>query len=197
MNVKPGDLFFGLMEFLAFIVPGFILCVTLPPYLFCQIPGFLDITNEKATTFAWVTFIMVSYILGHFLHHVCALTLNPLYEVTYMKLKLRKHQTFIESAENEIKSKLPFHSDYLKIAEAYLRVNNPALISDLEKHEANSKLFRSLCMLSLYLCFYPHIHWTLRAILIIVSFLSFTKFANQRWRHRFLVYEYFTIATRK
>ncbi len=193
MNLKPGDLFFGLMEFLAYIVPGFILCITLPVYFKLSFPIDIDIRIKEATLFSWFAFIMISYIMGHFIHHLCAITLNPIYKFTYLKYKLKNHEPFIKLAEQSIRDKLPIHNDYLKISEAYLRLNYPSLVPELEKYEANSKLFRSLTLLGLYLCFLPDLNGPAITLLLIISILSFTKFANQRWIHRFTVYEYFVL----
>lgn len=192
MNLKPGDLFFGLMEFLAFIVPGFILSFTLTTIFDYHCLKSIDITAEKATTFSWFAFIIISYILGHFIHHICAMVLNPIYEKTYLKIKLKKHQAFITKCEEIINEKLPVKTDSLKAAEAYLRINNPNVLPELERHQANSKLFRSICLLSVYLCFI--LGFTAVLFLIVISILSFTKFANERWNHRFLVYQLFLIS---
>ena len=201
MNLKPTDLFFGLIEFLAFIIPGFILCATLPYYLdyylYWGIPHWLDITDENASAFVWIAFVMVSYIAGHFLHGICAFLFNPLYERTQKKYKLRKYKGFIDQAIQTVEDKLPLHSNHLKAAEAYLRVHQPSVIADVEKHEANSKLFRSLTFLSLYLCCYPRIEWITGLPLIAIAALSFMRFANQRWTYHFLVYEYFCIVSKK
>jgi len=192
MNLKPGDLFFGLMEFLAFIVPGFILSFTLSAIVDYPCLKLTNITAEKTTTFSWFAFIVISYILGHFIHHICAMILNPIYEITYLKMKLKKHKSFITECEEIIDKRLPIKTDSLKAAEAYLRINNPNVLPDLERHEANSKLFRSLCLLSVYLCFI--LSWTAVLFLIVISVLSFTKFASERWNHRFLVYQFFLIS---
>jgi hypothetical protein len=194
--IKPGELFFGLMEFLAFIVPGFILCMTLPIVIHLPFLASLDIANPKASSFTWFSFIMISYILGHFLHHICAMILNPIYETTYLKLKSKKHKSFVLACEKTIVDKLPLRTDSLKAAEAYLRVNNSNVLPELERHEANSKLFRSLCLLCIYLCFIVDFNWTIVISLIIAAAFSFSKFANQRWAHRFLVYQYFLITVK-
>ncbi|WP_291147912.1 hypothetical protein [Flavobacterium sp. UBA7680] len=193
MSFKPGDLFFGLMEFLAFIVPGFILCITLPFILHYPVKEYVEIKNDTVITFFWVSLVLVSYITGHFLHHICALVLNPVYKNTYLKWKIGKHIEFVTKVETQIDQKIPILSDHLKKAEAYVKMNSPVIIPELEKHEANSKLFRSLCLLSLYLCLLPCLNWYGRAVLIIISFLSFSKFANERWNHRYLVYQYFNL----
>jgi hypothetical protein len=194
MTVKPGDFFFGLLEFLAFIVPGMILFATIPEIVTNQLPDFLKIIgNENVTPFGWVSFILLSYVYGHFIHHFSALLLNPVYKRTYFIKKKKKHNLFIENVENSIKKELPDYTDMLRIADAYVRTKQPSITSELEKYEANSKLFRSLCLLSLYVCFYPNLSISVRIVLIIISVLSFSKFANQRWTRRLVVYEYFSI----
>lgn len=181
------------MEFLAFIVPGFILCITLPFILGYCLPEPFDIMKKEPITFAWVSFLLISYIMGHFLHHICALLLNPLYNKTYFIWKKNKYKDFITKSEKLIGDKIKVHNGYLKTAEAYLKVNHTSLIPELEKHLANSKLFRSLCLLSLYLCFLPNIDCWTRFFLILFSCLSFSKFAHERWSHRISVYRYFNL----
>ncbi|MBZ4037454.1 hypothetical protein K6T82_22020 [Flavobacterium sp. 17A] len=194
MNFKPGDLFFGLMEFLAYIVPGFIFCVTLPLFFNCRIDDFCDLKNNQTSTFGWVSLTLVSYIVGHFIHHLSAIILNPLYTVTYLKWRRKKHEYFITEMEKQINEKISISSGGpLEKAEAYIKVNNPTLIPELEKYQANSKLFRSLSLLCIYLCFIPNINWWARMLLIPISYLSYHKFANQRWNHRALIYQYFNL----
>ncbi|BFM41486.1 hypothetical protein CFS9_01270 [Flavobacterium sp. CFS9] len=193
MIVKPGDFFFGLMEFLAYIVPGFVLSITLPIYLNIGIPCYLDVKRDDPTIFSWIAFILISYIAGHFIHHLCAMLLNPLYEISYAKIKQKEYHEFLNLAENAIKERFSFHSDYLKIAEGFLRLNHSGLVAEIEVYEANSKLFRSLTVLGIYLCFFPKMPIAVVVILVIASFFSFLKFANQRWTYRFVVYEYFLL----
>lgn len=194
MTFKPGDFFFGLFELLAYIVPGMILFATLPEVLRWNAPQYLNIlNNSQVTTVGWVVFILVSYIFGHFIHHISALLLNPIYTATYYKKKKNKHNAFIMSTEHLIKKAMPNRLDLFSSAEAYISCKQPSLISELEKHSANSKLFRALSILCIYLCFYPQINWAGIVILIVLSFLSYSKFAHQRWCQRLLAYEYFSV----
>lgn len=197
MTVKPNDLFFGLKEFLAYIVPGFIFCATLINYVQSFIPEYLDITLKEPKGFAWISFMMISYLIGHFLHHICAMTLNPLYEATYLKIKRKKHRDIISATEVYLKTNWPEHTNYIKVAEAYLRLNRSELFVDLEKHEANSKLFRSLVLLSVYLCFHSFNEQIIILLLITVAILSFMKFANERWNYQLKIYQYIHILSER
>lgn len=88
MTVKPGDFLFGLMELLAFIVPGMILFASLPEVLCWNAPNYFEVVNNTAITpFGWIVFLIISYIYGHFIHHISAIILNPFYELTYYRIK--------------------------------------------------------------------------------------------------------------
>jgi chromate transport protein ChrA len=192
MNYKPGDFLFGIVEFLAFIVPGMIFCLTLPDIL-TKLPDFLNYKGKEMSSLAWITLILLSYIAGHFLHHLSALIFNPIYKWGYYRRKRKKHLEFLEATEVSIKKIIPQHKDLFRIVDAYIRCNRQNVLSEIDKAEANSKLFRALSLLSLYLCFYfYHNVWMIFA-LIVLSGLSFNKFAHQRWTHRLLCYEYFCI----
>gem|GEM_PF-6399945 len=194
MNVKPGDLFFGLVDFLAYIVPGSVFCLTFPAYFEFRKQAPIDVTCVSPTVFSWFVFILASYVAGHFIHHICAMVLNPLYSWTYERQKRKKYHDFIDVAERTIWEKIPLHANLLKIAEADLRLRHPALLPELERYLANAKFFRSLCVLCLYLCFYPGLEGSMIITLIILSAFAFAKYASQRWTYRFRTYEYFVLS---
>ncbi len=84
MTLKPGDFLFGLIEFLAFIVPGMILFASLPEVLSWDAPCYFKIINNPAINpLGWVAFLVVSYFYGHLIHHISAIPLNPFYKHTY------------------------------------------------------------------------------------------------------------------
>ena len=192
MTFKPSDFFFGLIEFLAYIAPGSIFCYVLYTILFDSTPDSLGLTKASTPSIIWFLFILISYILGHIIHHISALILNPLYSI-YLKSQLKKHQAFISQAENSIKNHLSIHDNYLELVESFLKMNYPLLISDLDKYEANSKLFRSICIICLFACFYPSNSMIIILFLIFISILSFLKFLDQKWNYRFKAYEYFLL----
>ncbi len=204
MSFKPNDFFFNIVDFLAFLVPGMILLMTIPKILcgtFSLCPTYLEHfqlnENLKFPSENLLIFFLLSFIFGHFIHHIGAMIFNPLYSKIYFIRKVRKHKNFIYETEKYIKVIIPEHTDMVRVADAYIRKNQQSLIPELDKHEANSKLFRGLSILCLYLCLYPEItHWHI-LILIILSILSFTRFANQRWRKQLLTYELFSILIHK
>lgn len=196
MSFKPADFLIGIVELLAFIVPGVIVFTTLPKIISWNIPEiFRIVDNPNVSILGWLNLIFVSYILGHFIHHISALILNPLYKKFYLSAKRKKHAAFVNKAEQAIGTMIPEHIDILRVAEAFVKTQQPTLIPELEKHEANAKLFRALTILLLYLCFYPDSSIWFKIALILMSILSFSKFSNQRWTQRLVVYEYFTILT--
>src|SRR5688500_17695405 len=160
MNFKPGDFLFGIVDFLAFIVPGMILLLTVPQMTSWEVPKTFDIANGgTVTALGWISFILIAYILGHFIHHISALILNEIYERTYFRLKRKKHLRFVDSVEKSVQQIIPLHLDLVRVAEAYIRCEQPSLIPELEKHQAIAMLFRALSLLCLYLCFHPTVGW--------------------------------------
>lgn len=198
MNLKPGDFLFGIVDFLAFLVPGVIFLVTLPEVVGIVFPEQVGGSAAESDTINVLLFIVLSYVFGHFIHHLGALTLNPVYKYTYFKGKIKKHADFIQHAEKSIERMLPQHSNPVRAADGYIRCYQPSLIPELDKHEANSKLFRALALLCLYLCFYTHtlVPWQV-PLLLMLSLLSYSRFANQRWKRQLLTYEFFTILNYK
>ncbi len=202
-TLKPGDFLFGIVDFLAYLVPGMIVYSILPDLIPLNIPKFLALpTDENISTVGWISFLILSYVLGHFVHHIGALIFNSIYKKTYFVLKSKKHSAFIKEVEARISSLEYFksHSDVTRAAMAYIRCKQPDLTGDLDKHEANSKLFRALTLLCIIFCFHPSIKAQGNTIylmnlllLILFSILSFSKFANQRWKFLLLTYEFFSI----
>lgn len=194
MNVKPGDLFFGLVDFLAYIVPGSVFCLTFPAYFGSEKLAMIDVTCASPTVFSWFVFILASYVAGHFVHHIGAMLLNPLYVRTYEAHKRKKYKDFIQATERLISEKVPLHDNLFKTAEAQLRFNHPTLVPELEKHLANAKFFRSLCVLCLYLCFYRTVTGIMIPFLVVLSCFAFLRYASQRWTYHFKMYEYLALS---
>ena len=195
MNFKPSDLLFGIVDFLAFIVPGMILIMTIPIMFSIHLPGFSTLAElNELSKGNLVVFILLSYIFGHFLHFIAAKLLEyP--SVLYVKAKKgkEKYANFIRESEICIKKMIPGYEETDRVADAFVRLKNPQLIPELEKYLANSKLFRSLCLLCIYLCFYPgNTLWEI-ITLIICSILSFLRFANQKWKRLLVTYEFFIL----
>ena len=195
MNFKPGDLLFGIVDLFAFLVPGSILLITLPlvSHIHLNYHCFLDdLSKYNISGINTALFILMSYIAGHFVHSVSALAFKKLCLVTYLKHRRNEYAYFIADAKQKLAIKFPVSSSPERMADAYIRQKQPSLIIDIEKHVATSKLFRSISLLCLYLCFYPKIGWGI-LFLLLFSVLAFYRFAQQKWREELLTYEFVII----
>jgi len=200
MGIKPNELFIGLVDFFAILVPGAILSFTFPKYIYANIapdiicqppPGSAGIWSAKE----WAIFFLVSYVIGHFIHFFGAVTLNPLYERTFYKRKIEKYGSFWATTEDLIKNLIPDHKSTIRVADAFIRTENPMLASELDRHEAASKLFRGLTLLLMALSIKSliEVRGLARIIYLLLAFLSFWRFSNQRWKRNLLTYELFSI----
>lgn len=193
--IKPGDFFLGIIDFLAFIVPGMVLYITMPFLPYYTIPEIIQIDLDADNSLIKIFIFMgLSYIFGHFIHHIGALIFNPLYNIIFYKFKARKYSKFIEETEKQINLFLPHHKSLDRVADAYIRNRRPEFIPELERHEAISKMFRGICLLCIYilLFFQGNISPAQNISLILLLILSFLRFSNQRWRHLLLSYEFFS-----
>jgi len=201
MNFKPGDFLFGIIDFFAFLIPGMVFILTIPGIgeknIFDSCKYLIVNSTQKYNLPIEInlfSFIMLSYIAGHFIHYFSAMAFSWINTKTYQKYKYHEYKSFIDDAKNIIETKIPLQSKHLRAADAYIRVNKPELIPQIEKHEGTSKLFRSLALLFIYLCFrYPELPMIVKVGFIVFAILSFNRFAQQKWRRELLTYEYFVM----
>jgi hypothetical protein len=170
MNFKPGDFFFTVFEFFAILIPGAILGF----YVLCQthIAFPLGFDQQLSTLKDGVIFIILSYIGGHFLHHLSAIFFNPIYKRTYYYFKSQKFNYLFQSVENDIRSYIPKYTEYLRMAEAFIKAENGTLF---------------IC----FAFFQNNIQSVL--LMIVLVFLSFWKFAKLRFQRELLINEFFYV----
>jgi hypothetical protein len=190
MNFKPGDFFFTVFEFFAILIPGAILGF----YVLCQthIAFPLGFDQQLSTLKDGVIFIILSYIGGHFLHHLSAIFFNPIYKRTYYYFKSQKFNYLFQSVENDIRSYIPKYTEYLRMAEAFIKAENGTLAFEIDRNEAISKLFRGLALLFICFAFFQN---NIQSVLlmIVLVFLSFWKFAKLRFQRELLINEFFYV----
>ena len=196
--MKPSDLLFGIVDFLAFLVPGMIFTSSILINL--EKPD--NVWLEAFPSAVTLGFILLSYIFGHYIHFASATLFNGIYNRQFLpaKVKSEKNAALIADAEEAIKRVVPSYTDAIRAATVYLKLHHPALVNDLDKYAANEKLFRSLALLSLYLSFYMPVFYHLNKIdstrlafiipsLVVMVYLSYRRFANQRWQRLLFTYE--------
>jgi len=77
---KPSDLFLGVIEFFAVLVPGALLTWTVWRYPWLKLPDFIGPFLPKETAARWTAFALVSWCAGQILFGVGSKCVDPIWE---------------------------------------------------------------------------------------------------------------------
>lgn len=201
MSFKPADFFLGVMEFFAILMPGALLTFLL---LSWRAPMVGDVLPRlPGTAGKWIAFLVVSYVLGHLLHHVGGVLDKAIYDELYVKRHKRKRgkEKLLTRAEELKEQALGDNNEMIENtfswAAAYVRTRSGAAANELDRGGADSKFFRSLSLVSLVAL----VLFALKSSLLAtgVAFLLFAfsllRFCVLRWKNTQLTYQYFIMLT--
>jgi hypothetical protein len=185
------------MDFFAILMPGAILAYVLMDY---QTSIFGTALPELKTEAAkWFAFIVASYVLGHVLHHIGA-SLDWFYDEFYVKRWKRRNgeERLLTITKQLMKSTLDEYAGITSAfswAGSYVRVRSDAANKELERGGADSKFFRSLCLVALISMIVFAAKDTPRGVIVsgFVALFSFWRFCSLRWKNSQLTYEYFIL----
>ena len=138
MNYKPSDLYIGVIDFFGILVPGAVL-LFLHGELLAKPLG-LPLNPEQAPTL--IAFFVGAYVFGHILLGL-GVPLNKLLRI----YQSEKEDIFYRAIKDRVdlteKTRMK-RSDVFYRAYAFVRLNSPAALSEIERQMADYKLFRSL-----------------------------------------------------
>jgi hypothetical protein len=196
VSFKPADFFLGVMEFFAILMPGVLLTFLL---LSWRTPLFGDLLPPlPGTAGKWIAFLVVSYVLGHLLHHVGGVLDTAIYDKLYVNMWKRKcgEERLLTRAKELKKQALGNDNQMVNTfswAAAYVRTHNGAAGNELERGGADSKFFRSLSLVSLVALAAFALEFSLLATVGALLLLAFSlwRFCILRWKNTQLTYQYF------
>jgi hypothetical protein len=162
---KPGDVFIGVIDFFAILVPGVAAQIFL---------AWADGSLSKLATdaYSWAVILVIAFVLGHMLHgagsflDVCFY--DPLFKPRNTQANSPRRsfrdRKYFRSNDELYKAALSLSKDPIggqfQWSRAWLNRHSPEASIELDRLEANSKLFRSLTVLALALlvCWqaFPH-----------------------------------------
>jgi hypothetical protein len=199
---KPSELFIGVFEFFAILLPGaalmFLLQNSIVPVFEALLPR---LHNELQ---GWIAFLFAAYIAGHFLHLFGFLLDQYLYDELYKPLKLKEGKTgeiLLARVRHIIVSRYGLSSEdvnHLSLfmwAGSVVRTLNSAASQELDRGGAESKFFRSWVYVFFLGVVLSLVHQSLTSavICLVLTFFSLWRFMDLRWKNSQLTYEYFLI----
>lgn len=197
--IKPADIFIGLRDLFAFVIPGIIFCVAV--LLFN--PHFEVWANRITKVgLGTISLIGVAYCFGHVFNAVGALVLDRLYDVIKPWLNrfpryqnLEKFGLATDPAKAQVLAQRGATAD---VAESftrisfwmdYLRLTSPVAAAEIERVESIEKFLRSLCVAAVFAAPLVAFPWHCQSspaalagamLAAGISFVLFVKFRVER-----------------
>jgi hypothetical protein len=168
---KVGDLYLGVVDLFAVILPGGLFSAVVWKIVSTGYKDFLEKLAGPQVIPNWLLFLVVSYIVGHFLFALGSWLIDPLYDRYYkhkfefeIKKELPSIRRRADRLFDELLSAKLYREDDNRLtwSESFLRVGSGAAKGELDRLEADSKFFRSLAVvaiLSLIAIFSPLTGW--------------------------------------
>ena len=181
---KPGDLFVGVLDFFAILLPGAVATAVLSPGIESLVPA-ERLMQEGEGAERWAVFLLFAYFLGHLIFLV-----GSYIDVFYNFLRERFNPYGNESAyqcASRIRDGLIDHRERKALntfqwARAVLIAKNPDAAADVHRLEADSKFFRSL----LVVCFVSFIAFSIQSrfseafIALVLMIPCFARYYERR-----------------
>lgn len=145
-DYKPNDLFVGIVDFFAVLLPGAVLTFALQLAKVSFLEALIANRSKEAK---WIIFVIASYLLGHFIFLIGAAFLDDLYDVTYAKHRgVKKRQPLLRYAAHIKRQSLERSrhnvENNFKWVRAFVQLHNQSAAAEIDRLEADSKFFRSL-----------------------------------------------------
>lgn len=158
---KPGDFFLGVMDFFSILLPGAAFVYVIQPVVAAGIP---EQWLPATSSIGWAAFLVLAYTVGHLLHALGSRLLDePVYEMRYLPNRQKKHWSVKQAlggdgvadmkaeAEKTLLGRVcletaadPRGTNYYDWCLSELRARNAAGALEVDRLQADSKLFRSL-----------------------------------------------------
>lgn len=141
---KPKDVFLGAIDLFAILLPGAVLC-----FFFRDEAERLLPDRARSHAVDWVAFVVASYVLGHLLSLIGDFVLDRMYSrIRPYWFDAGRRNALHARARREVEQLLggALREDEApaKWAISAIAVARPELLGQLERKEADQKLFRSL-----------------------------------------------------
>jgi len=144
---KANELYLSIVDLFAIILPGAIIAFAVKQGFDGQGLNGLSLPGAEG----WAVFLAASYVIGHLVSAIGSLLLDKIYDTGYKLLKQHSEYFRIRiRAKDVVQSTLKsFYSEKdnaLEWAGIFARLASPAASTEIDRLEADSKFFRSLCV---------------------------------------------------
>jgi hypothetical protein len=198
VEIKPTDIVLALMQFLEILLPGAFISFLMKDFADKHIFG-SNLILPKAVGDAqiWVVFFFASYLLGHFVFLLASFLDGLVYDRARKKLKPLSKDLAYQKAR-VIKQRHLQEEDGREVVNTFqwvkakMNLEFPAALSEIKRHESDSKFFRSLVIVFLAVAVLQcsKSAWINVVICILFALLSFWRYFDQRWKSTQIAYNH-------
>ena len=197
--MKPGDLYLGVLHFFSILLPGSVLVMLI------LWSGQLDaLITEIALTKdveRWAGFLLASYGLGHVTFLIASsldwLVYDSLRKIVWPDKPGSPYNQATALRDAELAQHLPDTTSMNTFtwAKASLLRAWPEASAEVQRFEADSKFFRSLCVVAVFAAvqFWLHDRDGLGYAALLIGLLSLMRYAEQRQKSTRFAYQYVLI----
>jgi hypothetical protein len=216
-DTKPGDLLLGVSEFFAILLPGAALVYLIQPWTAPRIPLQLRPSDDNAR---WVVFLVLAYLVGHVLHAFSSRLDKSVYDSVYLPRAASDHYRAVqlvketrpdlrlEAIRQDETLRSTLYGRALLCAGddaagtslydwclSLIRLQNSAAAAEVDRHQANSKFFRSLSfvMLAAVWAGIKEGSFTAAVASGLTLLFSIWRFCTLRWDATRRVYEFYLL----
>lgn len=210
---KPSDLFLGVIEFFAILLPGAAFVYLVQPWTASFVP--VELRPPDDTT-RWIVFLVLSYIVGHVLHAFAGKLDRSIYDSLYLQCTETSHYRAVQLVKNkqfaalredkELSATLYARALFRAGNDAsgtsiydwclsFIRLQSPAAAAEVDRCQADSKFFRSLAVVMLTSVLVGAAKGSLTAtgVSLLILFFSIWRFCALRWEATKRVYEFYLL----
>jgi hypothetical protein len=212
-DTKPPDLFLGIMELFAILLPGAALVYLIQPWTAPLIPRELQPRDD---TSRWIVFVVLAYIVGHVLHAFAGKLDQRIYDTWYLQRTQPEHSEATRLGGNKglaalrggAKLSATLYARALFRAGddasgtslydwclSFIRLQSPAAAAEVDRCQADSKFFRSLALVMLAAGVVSLGKGAVLAAVVALLVLVFSvwRFCALRWIATQRVYEFYLL----
>lgn len=191
--MKPSDLYVGVIDLFAIVLPGSIFTWFLVDELDLGSHGSLAATGPGAK---WVAFLMVAYAVGHFIFLIAS-QLDLPYDL-YRRWRWPDRERNAFRTASGLRKECTGGSGSIEAmntfswAKATLLLEKPAAYASVQRFEADSKFFRSLVVVLLLLAFgFVGVSRPMAGIICFaLAVPAFFRYAERRYKSTEWAYRY-------
>jgi hypothetical protein len=210
---KPSDLFLGVIEFFAILLPGAAFVYLIQPWTAAFVPAELRPPDD---TTRWIVFLVLAYIVGHVLHAFSGKLDRSIYDSLYLRYAEPSHYQAVQLIKNKQLAALREHKELSGTLYAralfragkdaygtslydwclsFIRLQSPAAAAEVDRCQADSKFFRSLAVVMLTAILVGVAKGSLMAagISLLILIFSIWRFCALRWEATKRVYEFYLL----